>query len=169
MKTIRRLWFVQSALFLLLYLCANADSNLVTAQEKPFKVSSQLKIANIKNSNVVSGCGCYFQSPAESKRQSDKYIFMAEIDEKTAWMNVDGRDVKLRLAGSSQTKSKLKVGSRLYRNYKSGNINVRIDYVVTNVCKPNDVECESTGYDVKITIQKGSQNQTIKAQGYCGC
>lgn len=127
------------------------------------------RVANIKDSSVVDGCGCYFQFPAEWKqKQSDKYVFMEGIDDEGAWMNIDGRDVKLRLAASSN-KSVWGVGARSYKKYKANGIAVRIDYVVTRICKPGDEQCESTDYDATFTVTKAGRRRVIKAKGVCGC
>lgn len=127
------------------------------------------KIANIKNASAVDGCGCYFQFPAEWKqKRSDKYIFMEGIDDEGAWMNIDGRDVNLKPVVTSN-ESDGGVGARSYKTYKANGIIVRVDFVVTRICKPGDEHCESTDYDATFTVTKGGRKRVIKAKGVCGC
>ena len=55
-------------------------------------------VANLKNNAIADGCGCYFQFRGVP-RNAECYVFFSSIedDEKTAWMNIGGRDVKLTL------------------------------------------------------------------------
>jgi hypothetical protein len=46
---------------------------------------------------------------------------------------------------------------------------VYLDYVVTEVCAPNDQDCEWIEADGAITIERGARKQTIKVKGGCGC
>jgi hypothetical protein len=128
-----------------------------------------LKIGSIKNSNVVDGCGCYFYPPSERGKRFGKYIFMAELNEEDAWMNIGGEDVKLGLFDSSKPKARLRVGDSSYRKYMAGGLRVRADYVVTDICKPDDESCESTGYTATFTVTKNGRRRIVKAEGGCGC
>ena len=129
--------------------------------------SAAPRIANIKDSNLVGGCGCYFQSLMESKRRSNKFIFGLGMDEENAWMNIDGKDVKLTLVSSSKD-SVERAGTRS-ETYRANGIGVRVDYVVTRVCKPNDENCESTGYAATFSVTNGGRKWAIKGRGSCGC
>jgi hypothetical protein len=130
--------------------------------------TSSARIANITDNNLVGGCGCYFQSVTESRRRSDKFIFVAGMEEEYAWMNIDGKDVKLTLTASSKS-SVERAGMRSYERYRAANIGVRIDYVVTRVCKPNDEDCEATAYDATFSVTNHGRKRVIKSRGYCGC
>jgi hypothetical protein len=127
-------------------------------------------VGNIKNYSVVDGCGCYFQFPAEEKKQqSNRYILMADIDEDDAWMNIDGRDVKLRLIKRTNPAGKERKGSRSSRKYTAKGITVQVDRIATSVCAPSDESCEFTGYSATITVTKGNRKQVVKTSGGCGC
>jgi hypothetical protein len=127
------------------------------------------RVENIRDASVVEGCGCYFQFPAEWKnKQSDKYVFMEGIDDEGAWMNIGGKDVNLKLVGSND-KSVFGVGARSSKRYGANGIAVRVDLVVTRVCKPGDEQCESTDYDATFTVTKAGRKRVIKAKGVCGC
>jgi hypothetical protein len=61
--------------------------------------SKRSLVARLKNNAVADGCGCYFQYRG-TPRNEQYYLFFSPIEdaEKTAWMNIEGRDVKLTLA-----------------------------------------------------------------------
>ncbi|MCM3905520.1 MAG: hypothetical protein ND866_27825 [Pyrinomonadaceae bacterium] len=128
-------------------------------------------VANLKDNAVADGCGCYFKFRG-TPETAERYIFALSIeDDKTAWMNIGGRDVKLTLEKETGLKGKEaeRVGSRSRETYSSGDITVQGTYVVTRVCDPNDENCESTQYDVTFLVKKGTRSQVVKAVGSCGC
>ena len=128
-------------------------------------------VANLKNNAVADGCGCYFQFRG-TPRNAQRYVFFSSIeqdDEKSAWMNVDGRDVKLVLAMKSDPKDRVRVGSRSTRRYVADDISVDATYIATKVCKRDDESCESTDYDATFVVKKGAKSQVVKAIGGCGC
>jgi len=147
----------------------NASVSVVTQKKPPpDQTPDSPEIANIKDSNLVGGCGCYFQSLPESRRRSDRFIFGAGIDEEYAWMNIDGKDVKLTLVASSKS-SVERIGTRSYEKYRADGVRVRANYVVTRVCKSKDENCESTSYAVTFSITNGGRKSVIKGRGTCGC
>ena len=128
-------------------------------------------VANLKDNAVADGCGCYFKFRG-APDNTERYVFFSSIDdEKAAWMNISGRDVKLTLKNESGLKGKEeeRVGSRSGATYASGDTTVTGTYVVTRVCAPNDENCESTAYDVTFVVKKGPKSQVVKAVGSCGC
>ena len=126
-------------------------------------------IRNVSGAVEVQGCGCYFQFPNEG-RNSNRYLFFEDFSEESPLMNIDGENVRLKLVSSSEPSGGVpKKGERFSRNYVSRGAKVRMDFVTTSVCAPNDEACESTGYDVTVTVWKGGLKQTVKAVGGCGC
>ncbi len=128
-------------------------------------------VANLKNNTVADGCGCYFQSRG-TPQNAQRYLFfssIAEDAEKTAWMNIEGRDVKLRLARKRDPKERERVGSRLTRRYVADDISVEATYIATRVCKRDDESCEVTDYSATLVVRKGARSQVVKALGGCGC
>jgi predicted urease superfamily metal-dependent hydrolase len=89
------------------------------------------------------------------------------MDEDYAWMNIDGKDVRLTLIASSKN-SVERPGIRSYERYRADSIGVRVDYVVTRVCKPNDENCESTGYAATFSVTNRGRKRVIKSTGSCG-
>ena len=135
------------------------------------RASKRSLVAHLTKSAVVDGCGCYFKFRGTSQ-DAERYIFFSSIDdEKSAWMNVGGRDVKLTLEKETGLKGKEeeRVGSRSTATYSSRDIRVTGTYVVSRVCDANDENCESTQYDVTFVVKKGTKSQVVKASGGCGC
>lgn len=142
-----------------LFFCASSD------------VFGQVEIAELKNSDVVNGCSCGFQTAAEAKKaDSQKFLFLSELGSGEGWMNINGKDTKLKLVKTTEnTRRRAKVGERFYEEYSAAGVKVRIDYTTKWVCPPRDESCEVTNYDVTITVTKGKTSKTIKAKGSCGC
>lgn len=132
--------------------------------------SQRSLVARLKNNAVADGCGCYFQYRGVPRNQQ-YYVFFSSIedDEKAAWMNIDGQDVKLTLARKTDPKGSVRVGSRSTRRYVADDISVDATYVATKVCGRNDESCESTDYSATLVVKKGAKMQTVKAVGGCGC
>jgi hypothetical protein len=134
------------------------------------QASKRSLVANLKNKAVADGCGCYFQFPG-TPRNAERYLFFSSIedDEKTAWMNVAGRDVKLTLVKKTDPKGRIRVGSRLTRTYVAGDLSAEVTYIATRVCPRNDESCEVTDYSATFVVKKGGRLQAVKAVGGCGC
>jgi hypothetical protein len=129
-------------------------------------------VGNLKNNSLADGCGCYFRFRGMSENDN-RYIFFSSIenDDKTAWMNIAGQDLKLKLEKQSGPlgTDRERVGSQSSVRYAAGDVTVNGTYVVTRVCAPNDENCESTGYNVTFVVKKGARSQVVKAKGGCGC
>jgi hypothetical protein len=125
-------------------------------------------INNVKDASVLQDCGCYFGLPGEEKKKLPKWIFLADLSEGSAWMNIDGRDVKLRLTRLAGP-GRAGVGNRLTRTYVAAGIKVSVLYITTRVCRPDDEQCESTDYNATFTVIKGQRKQILKLKGGCGC
>jgi len=153
---------------LLLILLLNPAALPVVAQRRSPERKAGL-VRNVSEAGEIQGCGCYFQFPSEGPR-SNRYLFFEDFSEESPLMNIDGKNVKLKLVGSSEPSGGVKKkGERFSRNYVSGDVKVRMDFVTASVCAPNDEGCESTNYNVTVTVWKGGRQQTVKAVGGCGC
>jgi len=154
-------------LFLALAFGAVLIVGIISAQT----ASKRGLVANLKNT-AVDGCGCYFRFRGTA-RNAERYIFFSSIeeDQKTAWMNIDGRDVKLTLEKEEGLKGKEQeqVGARSTARFAAGDIKVSATYIVTRVCDANDESCESTEYEATFVVRKGARSQGVKAAGSCGC
>jgi hypothetical protein len=139
------------------------------AQRQPARrVSNARWIGNV--TKVADSCGCYFRLAGED-RNSERYVFFEDASEKAPLMNIDGRNVKLKLLSSIEPAGGVsRRGERFSRNYAAGNVRVRMYFVASSVCPgPYDPECLGNRYDVTLVVTKGTRRQTIKALGGCGC
>lgn len=147
---------------------------LLTIQmARPAQAPPRRLVGNLKNNSLADGCGCYFQFRG-TPENANRFIFFSSIEDdgnKTAWMNIAGQDVKLKLeklSGPLWTERE-RVGSRSTVRYAAGDVTVNGTYVVTRVCRPDDESCESTEYNVTFVVKKGARSQVVKAKGGCGC
>jgi hypothetical protein len=162
-----RKWFIPVALAAGVLIGLNRPPRAMTFQSD--KEVKPLLVGVIKRYDTNQGCGCYFKTPKEAQKArwqvTGPYIFLDDgVD---TLMNIDGKDVALKLLKSKGSGDK--VGDK-YRNiYRAEDIMVYLDYVVTEVCPPNDQECEWIEADGTITIEQGARKQTIKVKGGRGC
>jgi hypothetical protein len=131
----------------------------------------QIEIAELKDPDVVMGCSCSIQTAKEAKKpNSQKFLFLSELGTDDAWMNINGKDVKLtRVKSTENEDDEYKIGRRYYEEYSAKGIKVRIDYLTTWICPPEDEGCEVTKFDITITVTKGEASKALKAMGLCGC
>ena len=150
--------------------CVTFVSVLLIAQfvypQSGESTSNSIKLGYVRDFDY--GCGCYF-SYNSSNIWKDKNLFVSSIEEDTVVINVDGKDVKLRSIAQSKDKMDEKVGDRSWETYIAGDLKVRLDYVVTKVCDPNDESCESTRYRATLTVMRGKQRRVINGAAICGC
>ena len=144
---------------LMMMVCFGATSSAQRA-------SNSRLVGNVKD-NVIDGCGCYFKFRG-AKRNSEQYMF-AESFDREAWMNIDGRDVPLRVSKEGNPGDRERIGSKWTRTFVAGEITISSTWVTTRMCAPNDENCESTDYDATFVVRKGKRVQTVKASGSCGC
>jgi hypothetical protein len=83
-------------------------------------------------------------------------------------MNIDGRNVELTVLRDEENKG-VRVGYRFFQTYGSSNLRVRIDYIVTRICDPNDEGCEVTWYEATITVTRKGSSRRTGVLGVCGC
>jgi hypothetical protein len=133
------------------------------------KVGRASLVGVVRGSTEVESCGCYLRLPSESAR-SNRYVFYNDFDNESVLMNINGRNVKLKLIKSTQPTSRsLKLKERFSEWYISGKIKVRLDFITTGVCDPNDEGCESVFFKTNITATDGTHRQIVKTVGGCGC
>jgi hypothetical protein len=120
-------------------------------------------IGNIQNTKELQGAGC------DLHRKGKKGSVFWSAFEKSALMNIDGKDRVLKLISVNPSEPRVeKKGDRSTEIYKSGKITVRIDRVATRVCRQGELDCSTTSYDGKIGLRIGSRQQTILVEGDCG-
>ena len=132
--------------------------------QSPPKRSKEPLIGYIRNEDLVDMCGCAFEHLTRTRG----YTFASDAEGREAWMNIDGEDVKLKLTSATRAKAE-RIGSRYTEEYEANGIHVRIVRIVNRLCIPYSPDCETTGYDVIITVRKRGRTETVKAKGQCGC
>jgi hypothetical protein len=169
MKTVKTFGLMAGLLLILSASRAHAlDTGKRQIEQSGTRPPQQSLIGPIKDESVEDNCGCRFGYPSKPDSGFPAYIFLASYDIKTAWMNIDGQDVKLQLSHTTELKT-ARVGSRFRSTYVASGIKVLIVYTITRICLPASPNCEMTGYDARVTVIKGARRQSIKLEGACGC
>ena len=132
------------------------------AQSKP-----ALKLGVVTEKSLLDGCGCSVYRTIEDN-QNDRFLFVSDMD-REAVINLDGKDLKLRVLSWKEKKGQLKVGDHSSETYAAGDVNVRLDFTVRQVCPPKDESCEAIWYDVKMTVTRKGRRTVVNAKGICGC
>jgi hypothetical protein len=134
--------------------------SILTASAKQPVANS---IGNIQNTEKESEAGC-------SLYRKGKKGFIFWSGDKSALMNIDGKDRVLKFAGEIPVERQInKKGDRSTVIYKSGKTILKIDRVATKVCDGSQPDCTGTSYDARINLSVGNRKQIISATGYCGC
>ena len=111
---------------------------------------------------LMTGCGnLYFHQRGKSQPTDADFVFLARGDGSNAWMNLNGRDVRLRqIKIRSSTR---KPGPYLYR-YGNWQITVAIENLTTKAAGEADPM-----YQMKITLRKGRSVRVVHAAGDSDC
>jgi len=117
--------------------------------------------------DIDVGCGSAF-SLNTTDMGNGPYIFAQDGDD-PPYINLNGKNLQLRLTGYSKPKDKEEVGDRSWKTYAAGDVKVRIDFTVTRVCTPQDEICETTYLNAIMTVSQKAQKITVKLTGRTGC
>ena len=110
------------------------------------------------------GCGNIYSHPPQQARAVDPpLVFIARSDGSNAWMNLGGRDVRLR---------QIKSAPRAARNARSFNYlheGLRISVLFEDL-KPGEPLAEADFmFSLRITLRRGRAARTVRAVGYADC
>lgn len=152
-----------------LMVCILSFAGVAQSKQRSLHRDVLPRVGTIKNypaTGLMTGCGNLYFYPAVQARSSDAddYVFLASGDGNNAWMNLGGRDVRLR-----QVKSLTRENRKLQRySYRLGNLRVS---VVIEAFKP---EGEPVGegdamYKMKITLRRGRAVRIVRAVGHADC
>jgi hypothetical protein len=122
-------------------------------------------VGKLNDPNAIEGCGW----DATSNSLGNAVIFLAEYDESVIIMNINRKDVHLKLDPRQTTGNINKVGDRLTSVYTAPGIIVKAVYTVTSTCPENDDSCEVTEFDVVYTARAGNVSEVVKGHGEVGC
>ena len=121
--------------------------------------SNKLIIGSIKREHVSDGCGCTYTFKDDRKRT----VYSDDFDQ-NVWMNIDGRDVKLKKVSEvSVPKGEVKKGQRTTATYVAPGLRVKVETVVGKDYG------EGHDYSGTITVMKSGAQQTVRVVGSCGC
>jgi hypothetical protein len=123
------------------------------------------RVGTIKDypaTGLMTGCGnLYFYKAADSESTTANYVFLSRGDGSHAWMNLNGRDVRLQ-----QVKSGVGANRNL-RGYFYRHRGVRITVEIEDYTPPAG-ETEHTNR-MKITLRKGRAVRIVQAVGGSDC
>ena len=137
----------------------------VVAEAQSVSPSGRLKIGYVDDPYI--GCGCSMSyNMAEAEKL--KFLLLSPMDDAT-YITVDGKKVTLRLVTASKRRRRERVGDRSWENYSAGNLKVRVEYVVTEVCGVDEEGCEVTNYVATMTVTRGKERRVVKGVASCGC
>jgi hypothetical protein len=134
-------------------------------------LTAAIKIGVLQDTSVAGGCGCMFSPASDRGQVSFGRVLFSSDTECNAWMNIDGRDVKLTAEGPTRADPDFpdaRCDAKPATYFGTG-IEVRVQRKVARECPPEPTECEVTDYDVTLTVEKGVATQSAHAQGMCGC
>jgi hypothetical protein len=120
-------------------------------------------IKDYKATGLMTGCGnLYFYQRRAGATDAD-YVFLARGDGSNAWMNLNGRDVRLRLISKSATGKQKPL--RLTYRYGDFQITVVIEHF-----KPKTTAGDSDPmYQMNITARRGTAVRVARAVGDSDC
>ena len=123
------------------------------------------RVGTIKDypaTGLMTGCGnLYFYKAADANSTTANYVFLSRGDGSHAWMNLNGRDVRLQ-----QIKSGVGANRRL-RGYFYRHRGVRITVEIEDFTPPaGAVEHTSK---MKITLRRGGRVRIVQAVGGSDC
>ena len=160
-----RLTPVLLAALLLFILFADAP-----AQSQPRRPGrdSLPRVGTIKDypaTGLMTGCGnLYFYPAARARTSGEAYIFLSRGDGDQAWMNLGGRDLRLR-----QIKSLSRANRKPHRYYyRLGKLRIT---VLIDAFKPDDASVSEADSMLKmtITLRKGRATKVVHAVGDADC
>jgi hypothetical protein len=138
----------------------------VISSAQSSKQDATLRIGVIKDypaTGLMTGCGnLYFHRRGQAATDTN-YVFLSRGDGSDAWMNLNGRDVRLQ-----QIKKGASANPKLHRlSYRHGGWQIT---VFIEDFKPKTAASESDGMSqMKITVRKGRDVRVVQAVGDSDC
>lgn len=121
------------------------------------------KVGTIKDypaTGLMTGCGnLYFYKAADANSTTANYVFLSRGDGSNAWMNLNGRDVRLRKIRAR--------GDKKFRRYSYLYRNVRITVEFQEYTAPAG-QTDHT-LEMKITLRGGRKVRIVRAVGGSDC
>jgi hypothetical protein len=152
----RAVTFTAAAALLFSVLSIAATAQTPTSNTLP-------RVGTIKDypaTGLMTGCGnLYFYKAADAESTTANYVFLSRGDGSHAWMNLNGRDVRLRKIKSRR--------DREFRRYSYRYRDVRITVEMEEYTPPPG-QTEHTS-KMKITLRQGRRVRVVQALGGSDC
>ncbi|HKO62996.1 MAG TPA: hypothetical protein VJV03_17685 [Pyrinomonadaceae bacterium] len=123
------------------------------------------RVGTIKDypaTGLMTGCGnlYFYRSSQATPADGSTYVFISRGDGSNAWMNLSGRDVRLRQIRSSANRSRFE--------YRSGDLRIS---VVIEPFKPENASVAEADpmMRMRITLRRGRAMKVIRAVGDSDC
>jgi hypothetical protein len=124
-------------------------------------------IGFVKNAAAFGEGGCTLWLLTDRALTDERRVFLSNFEDR-AVVNVDGRDVEMKLVGSSNAEGEAKKGRISTFRYRGTGVDVIVRYVVTGLCAPDDEQCEVVSYDAELAVMTHPGQRTLRAHGICG-
>lgn len=130
-------------------------------------------VGNLKLKDTPA-CADYYHFAGQSFDSPELMFYMSAGNEEETWMNIDGKDVRLKFVSKTKP-TKLdgaggeSIGSRTTEIYSAPGITVKITFTVSWICEGNVDNCEAVGSMAIFKVTKGKRRQTVRAAGMFGC
>ena len=135
---------------------------LICRAQQSKQVSPRIgEIKDYPATGLMTGCGNLYFFKAGAKMSDATYVFLARGDGSNAWMNLDGRDVRLRQIKSAKN-------SKKYR-YAYAYGRTRVSVLIENVKSKADGSEPEHMYKMTITVRKGHAARIVHASGDADC
>lgn len=130
------------------------------------QTSALPRVGTIKNyeaTGLMTGCSnLYSIRPADAKRLSPQYVFISRGEGDNAWMNLNGRDTRLR---------KLRAVSSGYPrpfrfHYRSGKTYIDVYF---RTYKPRAGEDPDHMFELTIKLRRARRVRSLRALGHADC
>lgn len=125
------------------------------------------RVGTIKDypaTGLTVGCGnIYSHLPRQAEAPGGNYVFISNSDGGNAWMNLGGRDVRLRRIGRA---ARGRPGASRF-DYRWGSLRVSVAF---REVKPGDpLYDEDIMFRLRITLRRGRAARTVSAVGHADC
>ena len=125
-----------------------------------------VRVGTIKDypaTGLMSGCGnSYFHRSTDARNSAAAYVFLCGPDGDNAWMNLNGRDTRLKLVFSKAIDESHGPASRWHSEYVAGSTRITIE---TSRRESDD----DFTLAAKISIGDGKDAHVVEALGYSDC
>ena len=124
------------------------------------------RVGTIKDypaTGLTVGCGNIYSRLPRQPESAGSYVFISNSDGGNAWMNLGGRDVRLR---QIRRAARGRLGATRFE-YSRGAL--RVSVALTAVEPGDPLYDEDIMFRLRITLRRGRAARTVRAVGYADC